>query len=605
MNDSLGATVPLLRVVPRPAPPSPVDEARRPVVVVVGPPHCGISVCAYALSLLGVDMTDAGPAHSAPNADTSLRRGRWERQPVKQFHDQILGFFNRAAAGPLCDFALPVAWWADSRVVSARHEIAAGFESGMGGGYPGFADSRAMRLLPLWRQIFAELKLSPKVVLCLRNPALAARSPDDRRPIDPDLAEYRWLVHMTDFFRYADRLDYCAVEYEDWFDNAPANLDKLQNFLGLEWQQGEADRELVLANIAARVGPATEIHGAAPRQPLVRAFYELARHAIDGGGAGGRREQIVQQFIAFQQLQRPIEKALAASAAAVIERERERDQQAAAREGLRAELASARSGLAESETALASAESRSQTLETEIALREQTEVALQARLDEAEAALSATRSERDAAGDALAKSEAARDALRALLTITRKEAEKSQLAAGERATELEAALQSAQAQLATAESARLAQVAELRAASNRSEQDSAAKADRLGREIAELRAGFAEVTARANAVAASELAAAREHELAMARERELAAERQRELAVVGARLGNAEHHLARRDAELKTMQTEIAALRRALTAARQAGRAAMQALAAAPVSAPPPERIGWLRALKRRLGFLP
>jgi len=28
-----------------------------------------------------------------------------------------------------------------------------------------------VRLMPLWHQIFNELKLAPKIVLCLRNPA--------------------------------------------------------------------------------------------------------------------------------------------------------------------------------------------------------------------------------------------------------------------------------------------------------------------------------------------------------------------------------------------------------------------------------------------------
>ena len=49
----------------------------------------------------------------------------------------------------------------------------------MGDGYFGFKDPRTAELMPLWHQIFNELKLAPKLVLCLRNPAQVARSLDN------------------------------------------------------------------------------------------------------------------------------------------------------------------------------------------------------------------------------------------------------------------------------------------------------------------------------------------------------------------------------------------------------------------------------------------
>lgn len=447
MNDSLGAPASLLRAVPRSSTLIDLAARRRPIAVVVGPPHSGLSVCAYALSLLGVEMTEADAAHPAAGPDASSWHGIWERQPVRQFHDQILALFDRAAFGPLYDFALPVAWWADPRVVPIRREIAAILEDRIDAGRFGFADPRTMRLLPLWLQIFTELKLSPKIVLCLRDPTLASRSLHDRDGIDPALAEYRWFVHMTDFFRYADRLDYCVVEYENWFDDGAANLDKLQKFLDLEWRQGEVDRELVLASIAALAGPAAEGRGPDRRQPIVRAFYELARRPVDGAGDLGRREQIVQQFVAFQQLQKPIERALAANAAAVAEVARERDRHVEACAALGAELASARSSLAERDAALGRA------------------------LGDAAAA----RSERQTAGAALAKSEAAREALRALVAVSRQELEKTQLAGAER----EEALRSAQARLAAVESAQRIEIEGLRDVARRAEQDGAALRDRL------------------------------------------------------------------------------------------------------------------------------
>jgi len=32
------------------------------------------------------------------------------------------------------------------------------------------------------------------------------------KALDPEIGEYRWLVHMIDFFRYCSNFDYCVVD---------------------------------------------------------------------------------------------------------------------------------------------------------------------------------------------------------------------------------------------------------------------------------------------------------------------------------------------------------------------------------------------------------
>lgn len=312
MNDSSGVPASVLREVPRAHSVTDLPEKRRPIVLVVGPQHSGISVCTHALNLLGVDI--AGADLAAPSADPDASFLSDDRQwgPVGEFHDRVLGLFNRAAAGTFYDFALPVGWWADPRVAAIRREMSAFVEDRVGDGRFGIADPRTARLLPLWQQIFGELKLLPKIVLCLCNPALMAGLLHDRDGLDPEFGEYRWFVHMTDFFRYAGRLDHCPIEYETWGEDPSANLDRLQNFLGIEWQLGDADRDLALAGMAASVAGASRAVTA--RQPMVRSFYDLARRAPGESPDRGRREQITSEFVAFQQLQRPLETALAREA---------------------------------------------------------------------------------------------------------------------------------------------------------------------------------------------------------------------------------------------------------------------------------------------------
>jgi hypothetical protein len=277
---------------------------RRPIVFVLGMHRSGTSLCSHILSALGVDMADKipGPGNPAPTPDNP--RGHWERWEIVEFHDRILHLFNRNYFGRFHDFALPVAWWADPRVAQIKRELTAFLEQRIGHGYFGFKDPRTVRLMPVWHQIIDELKLAPKIVLCLRNPAQAARSLNVRDGLDPEIGEFRWLVYMIDFFRFAANLDFCTLEYEAWFSDPAANVEKLQKFLDLPWQQSEADLVLLLSGI---IDPAARHDGSdhrEPGRPLVRTVYELARR-IDQDGVRDQINSIVPQFLNFQQLQLP------------------------------------------------------------------------------------------------------------------------------------------------------------------------------------------------------------------------------------------------------------------------------------------------------------
>ena len=277
---------------------------RRPIVLVLGMHRSGTSLCSHILSALGVDMADRipGPGNPAPTPDNP--QGHWERWEIVEFHDRILGLFNRDYSGCFHDFALPVAWWADPRVAEIRRQIVAFLEKRMGEGYFGFKDPRTVRLMPVWHQIFDELKLAPKIVLCLRNPAQVGRSLSARDHLDPEMGEYRWLVHMIDFFRYTNKYDFCTIEYEEWFSKPVVNVERLQQFLDLPWRQSEADLTLVLSGIIDPAARHDDSEHSEPTQPQVRSLYQLAMRV----GQDDVREQIasiVSQFVNFQQLQRP------------------------------------------------------------------------------------------------------------------------------------------------------------------------------------------------------------------------------------------------------------------------------------------------------------
>jgi hypothetical protein len=566
---------------------------RRPIVIVLGMHRSGTSLCSHILSALGVDMADD------VGVDVGNDKGHWERWEIAEFHERILGFFNRGYSGGFHDFALPVAWWAHPQVAQIRRQILAFVEKRMGDSYFGFKDPRTMRLMPVWHQIFSELQLAPKLVLCLRNPAQIARSLNAREGLDPEIGEYRWLVHMIDFFRYAANFDFCTVEYEAWFSNPAANIEKIQRFLDLPWQQSEADLALVLSGIIDHGERHDDPGHAEPSQPLVRTLYKLARSA----GQNEAREQItaiVAQFIGFQQLQRPFVRAfedVAKTAAKYPEVEREaaalrtlvaeRDAVVAAAE---AKAASVEERLAE---ALAEIENQSAQI-AELAGEpdeptgiEQEPTALPTLVNERDAAIAAADAKAAAAEGHLADALAEIEQLQAQITeLARKHDEhaeiervanglKTTLAEREaalaersrRADELFKALEIAQAEVAARKAALLRaeqEMQEHRAAATAREGEITAlrgllaQAERTERErVATAEGKQAEVAALWDSLAFVRQEAEQQEAAGMAT--------QREIARPQGTLARAEREGARRAAAMEALETELRGLREKLS----------------------------------------
>src|SRR5271166_2260810 len=512
---------------------------RRPIVLVLGMHRSGTSLCSHILSAFGLDMADD------IRADATNARGHWERWEIVEFHDRILSLFNRDYLGRFHDFALPVAWWADPRVAQIRREIVAFLEERMGDGYFGFKDPRTVRLMPVWHQIFNELELVPKIVLCLRNPAQIARSLNARDGLDLEIGEYLWLVHTIDFFRYVNKFDFCTVEYEEWFNNPSANIEKLQKFLDLPWQQSKADLALALSGIIDPAARHDDSNDREPGQPLVRTLYKLARSA----GQGGVRDQIAaiaSQFVSFQQLQRPFVKAfedVAKTAAKYSESERQATVLQATLSERDAAVAAAGAGAVAAEGRLAAAVAEIEQQRGQIA-------ELAKECDEA-SGLKATLAERETAVTELSG----------------------------RAAELLAALQAAQAEAAAREAA-------LRHAGQEAQEHGAA-AVAMQAEVAALRDALAQAerAGRERAVAAdamqAEIGALREAVAQAEQAQASAAEAmQTEIAAARSALAQGEREAQERAIAAEAMQAEIGTLQEALAQAEQAHASAVEVMQA-------------------------
>jgi len=564
---------------------------RRPIVLVLGMHRSGTSLCSHILSALGVDMADD------IGVDVGNDRGHWERWEITEFHDRILGLFNRGYGDGFHDFALPVAWWAEPHVAQIRRQIVAFLEKRMGDGYFGFKDPRTVRLMPVWHQIVNELELVPKIVLCLRNPAQIARSLNARDGLDLEIGEYRWLVHTIDFFRYVNKFDFCTVEYEEWFNNPSANIEKLQKFLDLPWQQSKADLALALSGIIDPAARHDDSNDREPGQPLVRTLYKLARGVGQGGGARDQIAAIVSQFVSFQQLQRPFIKAfedVAKTAAKYSEIERQATVLQATLSERDAAVAAAGAGAVAAEGRLAAAvaeieQQRGQIaelakecdeasgLKATLAERETAVTELSGRAAELLAALQAAQAEAAAREAALrhAGQEAQEHGAAAVAMQAEVAALRDALAQAERAgRERAVAADAMQAEIGTLQGA-VAQA-------ERAGQEHAVAADAMQAEIGTLREALAQAerAGQERAVAADamqaegktlrEALAQAERE---AQERVIAAEAMRvETVALRETLAGAEREAHERAAASEAMEAEVGALHEALAQAERTGQ---------------------------------
>ena len=538
----------------------------RPIVAVLGMHRSGTSLCAHVLSCLGIDMADELLVNSGNT------KGHWERLELVALHDRMLALCNRAYFTSLHDLALPEAWWADPQIQTVKREILGFLQRRIGSMPFGFKDPRTARLLPVWNQIFRELNLAPKFVLCLRNPAQVARSVRDRDHLDPQIGEYRWFVYLTDILQYIGKQEFCLIEYEDWFNKPGRNLGKLQQFLEIEWPGTKADLHLTVSEIIDGELRHDDPRRGEAREPTIRAFYELVRASTGDSAARQRTRYLTTQFAAYRSLQRPFERAF-------------ENAQALANK-------------------VAPLEQEIARLQTSLGERDAEIARLGAPATAAQAELTRTQTELAARAAALADAErTAREALeaadRAAAELTRTKADlaarDAALAeAGQMAAEWDAAMEFAQADLARVQAELAARDATL------------ADAERTGREAKEaandaadgltlLRAELAARDAAAAAVGrvATERAAAVEcaqaevvtlHDALVQAERvglaqTVAADTLRtEVVALWDTLEQAENETQQRDAVVAAMQAEVAAMRERVA---QAEREAQQGGASA------------------------
>ena len=250
-------------------------RAGRPVICVLGMHRSGTSLCANMLQALGLDMADE--AGISPNNE----RGHWERARINDLNEEVFAIFGRAWSSAAHVLSLPVHWLEDPRVYAVRGALidylAPRIAAGPGARGWGVKDPRMARLLPLWRQVFAALGVTPRFVFCVRDPAQVARSLTLRDKLARDQAEYRWLVYNADAISGLGGDPVCIIPYEHWFERPVETAARLANWAGAP--------TLAADELARIIDPAlrhdTLDHGQS--RPLARRLHRLLLRGTAGG----------------------------------------------------------------------------------------------------------------------------------------------------------------------------------------------------------------------------------------------------------------------------------------------------------------------------------
>jgi hypothetical protein len=240
----------------------------RVAILVLGMHRSGTSALTWLLGRLGAVLPSDAIEPSGDNA-----RGYWESQALVKADDQLLRVVRSSWFDPR---PLDFSRLSEDGLRSRKNRIREAIESAWGDA-PVLAikDPRQCRCVAVVADVLAEMRVEPRALLMLRNPAEIARSLASRDGTTPAYAHLLWLRHMIDAERATRAMVRAVVDYSgmlvDWRDTV-ARIAPLAGREG--WQPDEAGA----AEIDAFLDPNLRHHRSATaelEEPLAGIVREI------------------------------------------------------------------------------------------------------------------------------------------------------------------------------------------------------------------------------------------------------------------------------------------------------------------------------------------
>ena len=204
---------------------------RAPLILVVGMHRSGTSLLGSILQALGVAL----PGPLIPG-DQHNPAGYFERSDITALQEELLIDLQRWWPSEQGTLSLPVGWLKTARAQRVAHHLKLLLkdEQGQQSGPWAIKDPRSSLLLPLWRQVAAELDQPLRLLLAFRDPAEVVTSLITRDAEATGMTTARaqalWIRHQQQMLLDADDLPLHVVSYSRWFDAPRAQVEALQGF---------------------------------------------------------------------------------------------------------------------------------------------------------------------------------------------------------------------------------------------------------------------------------------------------------------------------------------------------------------------------------------
>ena len=247
----------------------------RPVaVLVLGMHRSGTSALTRVLNWMGVELGDSLMAPAAQN-----ETGFWEHDDVVAVHDRLLEALGSSwhdvrsltADALASDTVRP---FRDELVEIVRRDF---------GGVPvwGLKDPRICRLLPLWRDVLAEVGCDARYVLTTRHPSEVAASLAARDGFPAAHSELLWLGHTLAAERETRGCPRAFVTYDQLLADGRTHASRIAREMGLDASAALGER---MNEIDAFLDAKHRHHAAnePPAHPWARAVLQAFESATRG-----------------------------------------------------------------------------------------------------------------------------------------------------------------------------------------------------------------------------------------------------------------------------------------------------------------------------------
>jgi len=258
------------------------------IVVILGMHRCGTSLLANFLDAIGIDFGKNFLPHDEFNAE-----GYWENKDVLAAHEKILRVLKSEWKDPRISFEPD--WLRKPEIQDLKHLLieTVRSETNKTKSIWGFKDPRTSVLLPIWREIFAELEIEPIYILAVRSPGAVAASLGRRDGLTDSHSQLLWLKYNLNAFACPTEHLRAVTDYDRWFEAGHEQARMVVESLKVPWPVSEEKMEEAL-NLTIR--PQLRHHG--PREhatcsPFTEKLYVCLSEAAANGTVPESSREIV------------------------------------------------------------------------------------------------------------------------------------------------------------------------------------------------------------------------------------------------------------------------------------------------------------------------